>query len=326
MLPMAIRLRGMLFLSRSSEKRLMRVPARILLLFACPLVFAQVYPIAQSGQSSTRIDVDAQANHLHGTVIVGMALSEGLVLAGDSRLTLISAAGQFPGYKVISDNNSKVFQIDNFGAATYGEAFLKNRTISSWIEDYKHAPDKSSDIDTFSAKFSKYFDGIYKDAFKDPKIQPVIGFLLAGYDSKGAEKLLRVEFPSQAVPKEVKNTHDLQGAEWSGQTDVIERLILGYDARIATLPSLGTLSDEQKKQFVQQIIGLQYDIPWNSLMLQDGIDLANSLVKTTVNLQRFAFGTIGNVGDIPAVGGSVDVLVITPAGVQWVKKKALTSE
>ena len=47
----------------------------------------------------------------------------------------------------------------------------------------------------------------------------------------------------------------------------------------------------------------------NCLMVQDGIDLALSLVQVTVDMQRFSFGAEGSPGSVPGIGGSVDVLV-----------------
>src|SRR5438132_142376 len=82
-----------------------------------------------SGSSATRIDTSVP--RAEGTVAVGVALSEGLVLAADSRLTYMTNQ-VYPGYKVLSDFTSKVFDIGKFGVATYGEAFLQDRSIASW--------------------------------------------------------------------------------------------------------------------------------------------------------------------------------------------------
>jgi GH25 family lysozyme M1 (1,4-beta-N-acetylmuramidase) len=60
-------------------------------------------------------------------------------------------------------------------------------------------------------------------------------------------------------------------------------------------------------------------------MLQDGIDLAMTLVQATVDMQRFSFGTSSATGAIPGVGGSVDMLAVNPTELTWVKKKSLTT-
>ena len=59
-------------------------------------------------------------------------------------------------------------------------------------------------------------------------------------------------------------------------------------------------------------------------MLQDGIDLASTFIKTTINIQRFANGTLLVPVGVPGVGGTIDVLVVKPSGVEWVRRKSLT--
>jgi hypothetical protein len=155
------------------------------------------------------------------------------------------------------------------------------------------------------------------------KANRVIGFLIAGYDSNGDGKLLSVEFPGTRQPVEVKNTKSLQGVQWEGDTETIIRLVKGFDPKIGALPFWSTLGPDSQKQIGQQISGLEYNIPWNALMLQDGVDFADALVKMTVTFQRFSFGTVGNAGSIPSVGGAVDVLVVRPTGIEWIKQKSL---
>ena len=147
-------------------------------------------------QSSTHVDTQDPNVSFHGTVVVGIALSEGIVLAGDSRLT---QTGMIPGQsRVLSDNGSKVFNVGKFGIATYGEAFLQKRTISSWIEDFRKESKPTEDIDSFGEHFAKFFGDAYNQAFPNPAQRPVLGFLLAGYDAKGKGKLTWLEYPSQA--------------------------------------------------------------------------------------------------------------------------------
>jgi hypothetical protein len=273
-------------------------------------------------QSSTHVDTQDPNVNFHGTVVVGIALSEGIVLAGDSRLT---QTGMIPGQsRVLSDNGSKVFNVGKFGIATYGEAFLKKRTISSWIEDFRKEYNASEDIDSFGDHFAKFFGEVYNQSFPNTSQRPTLGFLIAGYDSKGKGKLNWMEFPNQVSPKPSHDTQDNTGAQWNGQTDVIQRLILGYDPTLGVLPAFNSISQDQRSAMGQQLPSLQYNIAWNGLMLQDGIDLASTFIKTTINIQRFANGTLLVPIGVPGVGGTIDVLVVKPAGVDWIRHKALT--
>jgi hypothetical protein len=272
--------------------------------------------------SSTSLDTDAFSGGPHGTVVVGIALSDGIVLAGDSRLTQTS----FPLPRVISDSGSKVFDVGKFGIATYGEAFFEKRTVASWIEDFRSKNFKpSDDIDQFATAFAQFFQDVYSKSHPAGTPQPVIGFLLAGYDSEGKGKVLTLEFPKSPTAQTVADTRDKQGIQWNGQTDVIQRLVMGYDPLMGALPAFNSLTADQQKAFGTQLPNLQYNIAWNGLMLQDGVDLATTFIKATMNMQRFANGTLLSPVGIPGVGGDIDVLVIKPSGLLWVRRKALTA-
>ena len=58
------------------------------------------------------------------------------------------------------------------------------------------------------------------------------------------------------------------------------------------------------------------DILWGYFTLQDAIDFARYAVETTIQTMRFK-----NV--VETVGGSVDILVITPDETKWLQKELL---
>lgn len=290
------------------------------LLFHVPVASAQL-PIVN--RSNTQLDTYDPNGELHGTVVVGIALSDGLVMAGDSRLTQQT----FPQARVISDSGTKVFGIGKFGVATYGEAFLEKRTIASWVDDFRAKEQKPlDDIDGFADRFAKFFNAVYLRSYPVGGPQPALGFLMGGYDSAGKGKILFIEFPKTTAPQLSADTHDKPGIQWNGQTDVIQRLVMGYDPTMGALPTFNSLTADQQKSFGAELPRLQYNIAWNALMLQDGIDLATTFIKTTINMQRFANGTLMSPFGIPGVGGSIDILVVTPSGIQWVKKKTLSAD
>jgi hypothetical protein len=323
----------------------------VLLTGICVLCSLPVFPQAQNqaalndalpsdgsplvvNRSDTKVDTNPP-NSVHGTVVVGIALSEGIVLAGDSRLTQTVPMMGFQS-RVLSDNGSKVFSVGKFGIATYGEAFMQGRTIASWVDDYRSKENKSTDdIDAFGTKFSAFIKNVYDASFPlavNPPpnapvpMRPVLGFLMAGYDEHGIGKLLFMEFPNTPTPQSSHDTHQNTGAQWNGQTDVIQRLVMGYDPSIGFLPAFNSISNGQKAALGQQLMPLQYNIAWNALMLQDGVDLASTFIKTTINMQRFANGTLLMPIGIPGVGGTIDVLVVKPSGVEWVKHKNLIAD
>ena len=147
--------------------------------------------------------------------------------------------------------------------------------------------------------------------------------MMIGYDKAGLGKLLQFELPSNRTPQTMHDTINT-GLEWAGHTHVISRLLLGVNDSMREIPEL-QLTPAQQKLYSRKIAGQEYYIPYQSLMLQDGIDLALSLVRITVEIERFAFGTNEAPGEVPGVGGAVDVLIVTPSGVQWIKQKALSA-
>lgn len=337
--------RGRIGFLRETRAKTMKSMSRYAVLTLSVAMAATCSTYAQSVQQSepspllvnrsdTKVDT-SPPNSVHGTVVVGIALSEGIVLAGDSRLT---QTGPIMGFqsRVLSDNGSKVFSVGKFGVATYGEAFLQGRTIASWVDDYRSKENKpTDDIDAFGTKFSAFIQNVYDESFPIPKNlppntpapqRPVLGFLMAGYDVHGIGKLMFMEFPGSPAPQSTHDTHQNTGAQWNGQTDVIQRLVMGYDPALGFLPAFNSISNDQKAALGQQLPRLQYNIAWNGLMLQDGIDLASTFIKTTINMQRFANGTLLMPVSIPGVGGTIDVLVVKPTGVEWVKHKNLIAD
>jgi 3D (Asp-Asp-Asp) domain-containing protein len=81
----------------------------------------------------------------------------------------------------------------------------------------------------------------------------------------------------------------------------------------------------QKNDLLQQLHGLEYNIQWSLMTLQDAIDLSVFLIKSTSMIQRYADGVNMDIGDIQGVGGPIDVAVITQEdGIEWITNQNLT--
>jgi hypothetical protein len=296
---------------------------RILILASCVLPLQAQTNSGTSGAASTSI----RASRSGGTVVVSIALSDGLVMAADSRLT-ITYPTVSPGYKIASDYAPKLFSLGRIAIATYGEAFVSGRSISSYISEFDASLRKPNamDLDETAKDFSAFFGKYYDKQQPGPTATLPIGFIFAGYDKNGVGKLLEISFPNSRESLVQHNTNDSQGAIWRGQTDVIVRLIKGYDPLFGNLPTILAMPDDKKNALGKEIGQIEYSIPFQYMMLQDGIDFALTLVQTTVDMQRFSFGTAGSNGSIPGVGGTVDVLVVTPTELTWVRRKSLTAK
>jgi hypothetical protein len=206
--------------------------------------------------------------------------------------------------------------------------------LGGWLSDYK-AKRPTGDVDHMADAISVYLGVPYDSQYPAPTplpapalppkdTRPSLGLLIAGYDANGVGKIVRIEFPAQRKPTEQFTTRRT-GATWSGETDVISRLILGYDNRVRNTAPFQTMRPDLIPLANLQLHNLQYNIPFDALMMQDGIDLASSLVRITVEMQRFSHGTVGDSSDIPGAGGSVDILAITPFDTQWISRKRLDS-
>ena len=151
-------------------------------------------------------------------------------------------------------------------------------------------------------------------------------FIVAGYNNDGGHQICMVDVPGnvQVNRDSAKQGHEY-GASWIGQTDVVSRIILGFDGRVSNLPIIQKASRESGADEVQkQLRSLEYVIQWGILTLQDGIDFSTLAIETTTAIQRFSDGIAADPGDIPGVGGPVDVAVITPdKGFVWAARKNL---
>lgn len=151
-------------------------------------------------------------------------------------------------------------------------------------------------------------------------------FIVAGFNNDGGHQVCMVYVPGnvQVNRDSARQGHEY-GASWIGQTDVVSRIILGFEGRVLNLPIIQKASKESGADEVQkQLRSLEYVIQWGILTLQDGIDFSTLAIETTTAIQRFSDGIAADPGDVPGVGGPVDVAVIAPGkGFVWVAKKNL---
>ena len=154
-------------------------------------------------------------------------------------------------------------------------------------------------------------------------------FIVAGFNTDGSHYASMVYVPGKVEPKRDSTKKGQEyGASWIGQIDVVSRIVLGFDGRIGNLPILQKAASEIGPQNVQsQLRSLEYVIQWGTMTLQDGIDFSTLAIGTTTAIQRFSDGIAGDPGDMPGVGGPIDVAVITAdKGFVWVSKKNLHVE
>lgn len=170
--------------------------------------------------------------------------------------------------------------------------------------------------------------------FKDPQGNIKDGFagvdmiilMVAGYNKDGTHQLYTCHIPGEMQMKRDSTEKGKQyGTDWIGQLDVVQRIVLGFDGRIRNIKFFQeALQKYGEEEINKQLRDLAYSINYGTLTLQDAIDFCTLIIQTTSAIQRFSDGILADPGDIPGVGGSVDVVVITPdRGFVWVSKKNL---
>nr|WP_319373713.1 hypothetical protein [uncultured Methanobacterium sp.] len=177
-------------------------------------------------------------------------------------------------------------------------------------------------------------DQLLKFSFKTPqgtiengvaRADP-IEILVAGYNPDGTHQVYSVSIPGPVQKlRDSKKPGMEYGSSWLGQGDVAARIVLGFDGRIQNVDFVKEAMQARSEQEIQsQLRGLEYAIQWGTMTLQDAIDFATLMIQTTSAIQRFSDGINADPGDMPGVGGPIDVAVITPDhGFVWVKKKQL---
>jgi hypothetical protein len=254
------------------------------------------------------------------TVAIGIAVPEGIVIAGDSRSSF--SVRQIP--KIASDYSEKVYIIERTqtGVATYGWARLLKKNLHSHINDFSLTlDDNTTNSEQTVNKIADYFESKYNEHIAQGLDAPVaqgaiaLGFIIGGYnDSVGS--VYSCNIPGKVIQKCCDTSSP--GAAWNGQIDVISRLIMGYDPRLDLTQFTPEQTDLIKKN--------QYITYFDAMNLQDAIDYAILLVRTTIDMQRFSDGTLSSPGGVQGVGGFIDVLVVRKGEAKWIQKKELRGE
>lgn len=82
--------------------------------------------------------------------------------------------------------------------------------------------------------------------------------------------------------------------------------------------------DDEAKEAIQ---GLEYIVPFWNFALQDAVDYASYIVRTTIDTQRFTDGVASTPGSSPTCGGPIQIVALTArGGVGWLRRTALRGD
>jgi hypothetical protein len=272
------------------------------------------------------------------SLAIAIKSAEGIVLAADSRVTLFAESDQVvPGRNVLIpatyDNATKLLgfrERSSVGALTYGMGALgmaQPRTAGSYLSEFEAsiAHQENISVEDFARELGKFFTAKWTDAGMppNPDLNMNMFFFVGGYSGEEPYgRLYEVAVPS--TPEPVEKHVGTFGAMWGGQHEYIDRLFQGFDTsmpgRLADFVKTTTKKDIDAAAFAEQMKqALQPPIPWQFLPLQDCVDIAIFLVKTTIAMQRWIMGVRG-------VGGAVDVATITRKGYRALEIKQITTK
>jgi len=259
-----------------------------------------------------------------GIVIKG---PEGLVLAADSRVTLEARP---PGAEhpliVNFDNASKLLTFpaphQSVGAVTFGAAVIGLRTAHSFLPELEtRLPSQRVPVLVFAKALSTFYLEQWNSVPNHPPLP--MSFIVGGFDEDAAYgSVFAFDIPNNPEPSPRNaGEHDF-GMTWGGQVNFVTRLIHGSDPGLPALlaAALGKTPDEVAAAMSAVRPQMEFRVPYQVLPLQDCIDLATFLIRTTATAQGLSIGVRG-------VGGEIEVAYVRrTTKLTFIQRKTLHGE
>lgn len=266
------------------------------------------------------------------TLAVTVVCQDGVVVAADSRTTLANHRM----LRVGSDFTHKVFESGGVAVATYGEAFVADRSIASHMAEFAVVEAGNCDhpgptarklAGFFGDRYDAYVDELPDDDTPPPGVA-ALGFLVSGYDDAGVGEAWEVTLPDRSV-EPIATTANGGGAAWRGQSDVVTRIVRGSDLELLERLAAAHRRTEELHELEPLLDACSYRIPFDSMNLQDGIDFAVLCIRTTIDVQRLTLGPAATAPEFswPGVGGPIEIATVTPRrGFGWVQRTSVQGE
>jgi hypothetical protein len=257
------------------------------------------------------------------TIVAAVKSRDGLVIGTDSmtQVTQVNPANPQQGLQFLKSyaNATKLFRIaGGIAVATWGSGNIGDRSISGIVRDFEDSVGTSvpASIDAAANQLCQHVASIYDGAFSAlPQTQqPVLGFLVGGYSQgQGLAELWEVRFPVGANNTRVNCVRGQQqyGANWRGIELPFTRLHFGFDTRIGDkLVAAGV-----DKTVVQESLGgFETPVVFDSMPVQDAIDYAKFILRTTIGFTTFEIG-------VPTCGEPLQLAVmLRNRGFEWIEE------
>ena len=277
------------------------------------------------------------------SVAVLIGVHDGVVLAADSASTLsippppgVAISPGAPGVIAnVYDNANKIFNIvkgQPIGCITFGSGNIGNASIGTLIKDLRKKLTDTPEELGFDAKaytmeqvatiLAKFLDTECANLDPRDRNNTNVGFLLGGYSKPGdlGESWSVEIIKGVAQPPKSLRAPEQAGINWGGQTESLQRMMLGFSPGIFEVLSQVSQPPQTSTQMAQQLSPLlssrlQAAMVFAPMPIQDAIDLARFLVHTAIMFSRFLPGP--NV-----VGGPIEIAAITKhENFKWISRK-----
>jgi hypothetical protein len=233
------------------------------------------------------------------SLIVTVYVPSGIVMAADSRMSILRTEereekgekSRLQQHITQSDNAYKVVALSKVGAgiSLFDAAIIHNQPVDALVQRFEEeALTEQDNVTTVADKFLAHCLEKY------PNVG--IGFHVGGYRTEDRASIPYVLFAHSTQQKEVRRVN------LSDKSEIQYGVVRHGDVAVAN-----RLIDKNQIPF------------FNAMPLQDAVDYAIHLIRTTIDTLRFE-------PRYSSVGGPIDVLVVTPAGMRWVQRKELRGE
>jgi hypothetical protein len=226
------------------------------------------------------------------SLIISVYVPEGIVLAGDSRLTLTwtdkTETNEQNNSITTSDSYTKIYSLaGKFGLGVFGDVFVNQVNVCGSINQFvKENITSDTTVDEIPERLIQFFGEKFN--------YPATSLYLVGYKMEDGIPVPHT-YSIYLADKSFKrnncneNGETFNGANWGGEVEVLSRILL--TVKMQRGDEWAELADNS--------------IPWNFMTLQDAVDFGVYAVKTTIDTMRFQQKE-------KTVGGPIDVLVIQP--------------
>lgn len=263
------------------------------------------------------------------TLVIAINASEGMVLAAESRDYFTrkdAVSGEFVCAPF--DNGIKLFSFKKphnyIGILTFGVGVIgsgeNRRTVENYMFDFESKLPRCRrlSVSEFVECLKRFFTGQW-EANMPQDSSASLGFFVCGFDNEKSTRgrLFVVTIASKTNGgSKIEESSFNQWMRWAGQGELVDRIVLGYDARMIDRISETLSLDANKKSIIRGALGLfEMFFPYNEIPLQDCINLAKFLIQTTIRAQEVFLMKRG-------CGGPIDIAVITRMdGLRYVQRK-----